>query len=94
MAEINKKDTKQQIEINRKTIDELLTTSANRVLRMNVLNRMRHELSDEAQILFQYPDYMPAAKKQLTTIKFATFMNYWQRIQISKAVYIAFPMRT
>lgn len=65
MAEINKKDTKQQIEINRKTIDELLTTSANSVLRMNVLNRMRHELSDEAQILFQYPDYMPAAKKRL-----------------------------
>lgn len=55
---------KAQIEKNRATISTLLTGSRT-FNRLNSFNWIRHELTNEAMILFQYPDYMPKSEKTL-----------------------------
>lgn len=55
---------KSQIERNRVSISAMLSGSQT-FNRLNSLNWIRHELANEATILFQYPDYMPKSEKSL-----------------------------
>lgn len=54
---------KSLIEQNRQTITQMLS-GADTTKRLNNLNWIRDELTKEAKILFQYPDYMPKKDKK------------------------------
>lgn len=56
-------DLKVFIELNRQTITKMLSASDTHK-RLNNLNWIRDELTKEAKILFQYPDYMPQKDKK------------------------------
>lgn len=55
---------KQSIEQNRAEISALLSGDHS-FKRLNSLNWIRHELTTEAETLFQYPDYLPKNEKNL-----------------------------
>ena len=56
-------DLKVFIEQNRQIITTMLSASDTHK-RLNNLNWIRDELTKEAKILFQYPDYMPQKDKK------------------------------
>lgn len=74
---IKKINYKSKIEQNRIEIANMLS-GAHTCNRLNTINWIRHELGTEAEILFQYPDYLPSSQKKL-------YLDYNNIANLSKA---------